>query len=47
MHPWINEELKIKIREVFQPYYSYPLTEKEVITIGENLTSLIHLVTSS
>lgn len=38
---WITDESKIEIRKVFEPRYKHPLTDEEVIAIGENLTQLL------
>jgi len=38
---WLNGELKSRIRNTYEPRYNRILSEKEVITIANNLVSLI------
>ena len=38
---YLNENLKLKIRKVFEPDYKRELTDEEVITITNNLTDLM------
>lgn len=40
---WITDELKAEIRKVFEPRYKRPLSDSEVIAIGENLTQLLEV----
>lgn len=41
MYDWLTDELKEEIQKVFAPRYGRRLTEKEIVTIAENLTELI------
>lgn len=38
MNNWLTDKLVKRIREVFEPRYKRPLTEKEIIAIAENLS---------
>ncbi len=38
---WLNERLKQKVRDVFEPDYKRKLTCGEVITIATNLTDFM------
>lgn len=38
---WLNTELKSRIRNTYEPRYNRTLSEEEVITIGNNLASLV------
>lgn len=38
---YLNENLKLKIRKVFEPNYKRELTDEEVITIANNLTDFM------
>ena len=40
MH-WLNEDLKQKVRNVFEPDYKRKLTDEEVLTIANNLTEFM------
>jgi hypothetical protein len=41
MDNWLNEDLKKRVRNTFEPRYKRPLTDMEVAVIAENLTSLV------
>lgn len=41
MDSWLNEDLKKKIRKVFEPRYKRILTEDEVVSIANNLVALM------
>lgn len=38
---WLTDELKQRIRDVYEPKYRRSLTDSEIIQIASNLTSLI------
>lgn len=38
---WLTEELKQKVRNVFEPKYKRKLTEDEITEIANNLTDFI------
>lgn len=38
---WLSEELKQKVRKVFEPRYKRVLTDDEVMEIAENLTGVM------
>ena len=38
---WLTEELKIRVRKVFEPRYNRSLSDSEVIVIAENLTQFM------
>jgi len=38
---WLNEELKLQIRKLFEPRYKRKLDEEEVVFIATNLTELL------
>lgn len=38
---WLTDELRQKIRKVFEPRYKRKLTDRETEEIGENLASLL------
>jgi len=42
---WLNEKLKIRVREVFEKDYKRKLTDNEVETIAMNLTDFIEAYT--
>ncbi len=41
MDNWLNEDLKKRVRQVFEPKYKRVLTDQEVISIALNLTDFI------
>lgn len=41
---WITDELKQKIKKVFEPRYKRKLAEKEVKEIAENLASVAEAI---
>lgn len=41
---WIDEELRKKVREVFEPRYKRGLSEAEVLEIAENLTGAMKAI---
>mgnify|MGYP001558563395 CR=1 FL=1 len=41
MDNWLNEDLKQKVRKVFETRYEHPLSDTEVIAIAKNLTSFM------
>lgn len=41
MVTWLNENLRRRVREVFEPRYKRPLSDLEVETIANSLTSLL------
>ena len=41
MGTWLTEELKQKVRKVFEPRYKRKLTDDEVLEIADNLTGLM------
>lgn len=41
MTSWLDEHLKIRIRQVFEPRYKRKLTDGEVEKIAENLTEVM------
>lgn len=41
MDSWIDEELKQKVRKVFEPRYKRPLSDAEVIAIAKNLVQFM------
>lgn len=38
---WLTDELKSRVRKIYEPKYNRPLTDLEVITIAENLVSFV------
>lgn len=38
---WLTDDLKARVRKVFESRYKRPLTEIEVITISENLANFM------
>ncbi len=44
MENWLTKELIKRIREVFEPRYKHPLSDQEVLSIAENLSSLTEVV---
>lgn len=40
-YSWLSEEMKEKIRKVFEPRYKRKLTDDEVLEIAENLSGVI------
>lgn len=38
---WLTDDLKQKIRDVYEPKYKRSLTDSEVIQIAQNLTQFI------
>jgi len=41
MNNWLNEDLKKRVRDTFEPRYDRPLTNSEIIIIAENLTLFV------
>lgn len=41
MQIWLTEELKQKVKQVFEPRYKRKLTDTEVIRIADNLTEVM------
>lgn len=42
---WLTDELKDRVKQVFQPRYEHTLTESEIIEIAENFSTFFeHLV---
>lgn len=41
---WLNENLKQKIKNLFEPRYKRILTEREVEEIAENLTGYMETI---
>ena len=41
MITWLNEKLRQKVREVFEPEYKRKLSNEEVVTIAVNLTDFM------
>lgn len=41
MSNWLTDELKQKVRKVFEPRYKRGLTDDEVLEITDNLTELM------
>lgn len=41
MGNWLNDELKQKVRKVFEPRYKRSLTDNEVLEIAGNLAELM------
>ncbi len=44
MNIWLDEDLKIQIRKVFEPRYMRQLSDAEVVQIGENLANTIEII---
>lgn len=44
MKNWLNENLKIEIRKVFEPRYKQVLSDVEVVEIAENLSVVIEQI---
>lgn len=40
---WLNEDLKEKIKNHFEPKYGRKLSSDEVVTIANNLTSFVEI----
>lgn len=38
---WLTEQLKTRVRRVFEPRYNHSLSETEIITIALNLTQFM------
>jgi len=38
---WLTDELQLKVRKLYEPKYNRPLSDLEVISIAENLTSFM------
>lgn len=38
---WLTAELQQKVRKIFEPKYNRTLSDSEVVTIAENLTSFM------
>lgn len=38
---WLKDDLKKRIKDLYEPKYKRPLTDSEVISIAENLTSFV------
>lgn len=38
---WLTNDLKKRIKDLYEPRYKRPLTDSEVISIAENLASFI------
>lgn len=43
MENWLNEKLKQRVRDVFEPDYKRKLTDNEVVTIAVNLTDFMEM----
>ena len=41
---WLNENLKQKIKDLFEPRYKRILTEREIEEIAENLTGYMETI---
>ncbi len=41
MTTWLNENLKTKVRKVFEPEYKRRFSDKEVVQMAENLTDFM------
>lgn len=41
---WLNNNLKMEIKSIFEPLYHRELTDKEIDEIADNLTSLIETI---
>lgn len=41
METWLTEELKHKVRQIFEPRYKRPLTDNEVLEIANNLADFV------
>ena len=44
MSVWLDEFLKRRIRDVFEPRYGRGLLDDEIIQIGENLAGLMETI---
>jgi len=44
MKNWLDENLKIEIRKIFEPRYKRVLSDIEVVEIAENLTEVIEQI---
>lgn len=40
---WLTPQLKAEVRKVFEPRYKRPLTDSEIISIAQNLTSVLEI----
>lgn len=43
MSGWLNDDLKKKVRKVFEPRYKRRLADEEVVEIAENLTAVMEI----
>lgn len=43
MSRWLNENLKEKVKRVFEPRYKRPLTDDEVSSIANSLVSFVEV----
>lgn len=41
---WLNEDLKVEIKRVFEPRYGRELTDVEIKEITENLTGAVESI---
>lgn len=44
MKDWLNDSLKVEVREIFEPKYDKELSDAEVIEIANNLVSGIEAI---
>jgi hypothetical protein len=44
MKNWLDENLKMEIKKVFEPRYKRPLTPSEVEDIAENLSVVVEQI---
>lgn len=44
MNSWLNENIKQKIKVIFEPRYKRILTEREIEEIAENLTGYMETI---
>ena len=42
-HQWLTKELKEKVRKHFEPKYQRKLTDDEIVSIANSLTSFVEI----
>lgn len=44
MIKWLNQKLRAEIRDTFEPLYGKNVSDKEIESIAENLTSFLEVI---